>query len=209
MAAGLVLVAFLLANRAAKPVASTVSQAPASVSPVSQGPRPAPVAVSPAGIAPRESASVPQSASIKAVDKPASAGHADLSKRGRASAAFRQAASDEIGRQSLSARPAASRKVIRQSTPVRLAASNSSANSSVLASPSEQAEVVTDFFPLIDSAAPFERGQMLRVQLPAAAMQAVGLPVREEHLSDLVHADVLVGEEGMPRAIRFVKFDVH
>lgn len=69
-------------------------------------------------------------------------------------------------------------------------------------------EVVTEFFPLIDSAPPFERGQMLRVQLPAAAMRSVGLPVREDHLSDPIQADVLVGEEGMPRAIRFVRFDV-
>jgi hypothetical protein len=69
-------------------------------------------------------------------------------------------------------------------------------------------EVVTDFFPLMDPAPPFERGQMLRVQLPAAAMRRVGLPVREDHLGDPVQADVLVGEEGMPRAIRFVRFDV-
>ena len=69
-------------------------------------------------------------------------------------------------------------------------------------------EVVTDFFPLMNPAPSFDRGQMLRVQLPAAAMQTVGLPVREENLGDLVQADVLVGEEGMPRAIRFVTFDV-
>jgi len=67
---------------------------------------------------------------------------------------------------------------------------------------------VTEFFPLIDSAPPFERGQMLRVQLPAAAMRTVGLPVGEDHLADPIQADVLVGEEGMPRAIRFVGFDV-
>jgi hypothetical protein len=72
----------------------------------------------------------------------------------------------------------------------------------------ESHEVVTDFFPLMNPAPSFGRGQMLRVQLPAAAMQTVGLPVREEHLGDLVQADVLVGEEGMPRAIRFVRFDV-
>jgi hypothetical protein len=72
----------------------------------------------------------------------------------------------------------------------------------------ESREVVTDFFPLMNPAPSFGRGQMLRVQLPAAAMQTVGLPVREEHLDDLVQADVLVGEEGMPRAIRFVRFDV-
>ncbi len=72
----------------------------------------------------------------------------------------------------------------------------------------ESREVVTDFFPLMNPEPSFERGQMLRVQLPASAMLSVGLPVREEHLGDLVQADVLVGEEGMPRAIRFVRFDV-
>ena len=72
----------------------------------------------------------------------------------------------------------------------------------------EPHEVVTDFFPLMNPEPAFERGQMLRVQLPASAMLTVGLPVREEHLGDLVQADVLVGEEGMPRAIRFVRFDV-
>jgi hypothetical protein len=71
---------------------------------------------------------------------------------------------------------------------------------------SQTEEIVTEFFPLMDPAPPFERGQLLRVELPASAMQMVGLPVREEHLSDPVEADVLVGEEGLPRAIRFVKF---
>jgi len=71
-----------------------------------------------------------------------------------------------------------------------------------------QAEIVTEFFPLMDPAPPIGRGQLLRVELPAAAMQMVGLPVHEEHLSDVVHADVLLGEEGLPRAIRFVKFEI-
>jgi len=69
-------------------------------------------------------------------------------------------------------------------------------------------EVVTDFFPLMDPAPPFERGQLLRVELPASAMQMVGLPVREDRLADTVQADVLVGEEGLPRAIRFVSFEL-
>ena len=67
--------------------------------------------------------------------------------------------------------------------------------------------MVTEFFPMMDPAPPFDRGQLLRVQLPAAAMRSVGLPVREEHLADPIQADVLVGEEGMPRAIRFVRFE--
>ena len=72
---------------------------------------------------------------------------------------------------------------------------------------SEPVEIVTDFFPLMDPAPPFERGQLLRVELPASAMQMVGLPVREEFFAQPIHADVLVGEEGLPRAIRFVKIE--
>jgi hypothetical protein len=69
---------------------------------------------------------------------------------------------------------------------------------------SQPHEVVTDFFPLMDIAPPLGRGQILRVTVPASTMRSVGLPVREERLNDRVQADVLVGEEGMARAIRFV-----
>jgi len=67
-------------------------------------------------------------------------------------------------------------------------------------------EVVTDFFPLVDIAPPLDRAELVRISLPAAAMRTVGLPVREDRLSDRVHADVLVSEEGVATAIRFVKF---
>jgi hypothetical protein len=69
-------------------------------------------------------------------------------------------------------------------------------------------ELFTDFFPLMDPAPPFNRGEILRVQVPATAMRAVGLPVGDDHLADQIQADVLVGEEGLPRAIRFVKFEM-
>ncbi len=72
--------------------------------------------------------------------------------------------------------------------------------------PAPHREAVTDFFPLIDVAPPFERGALVRVNLPAAALRTVGVPVAEDHLADRVQADVLVSEEGLPRAIRFVKF---
>jgi len=76
-----------------------------------------------------------------------------------------------------------------------------------LAAPAAVEEVVTDFYPLVNPAPPFERGRLLRVEVPASAMRMVGLPVHAERLSDPVQADVLVGEEGLPRAIRFVKFE--
>ena len=65
-------------------------------------------------------------------------------------------------------------------------------------------EVVTEFYPLMEDPPPFERGELLRVSLPAAAMRSVGVPVSEDRLGEMVQADVLVGQEGLARAIRFV-----
>nr|AUN37690.1 hypothetical protein [uncultured bacterium] len=67
-------------------------------------------------------------------------------------------------------------------------------------------EIVTEFFPLLDVAPPFERGELLRVTVPASTMRKVGLPVNEDRLGDRVYADVLVGQEGLARAIRFVSY---
>jgi hypothetical protein len=68
-------------------------------------------------------------------------------------------------------------------------------------------EIVTQFFPLLDVAPPFESGQLLRVTVPASTMREVGLPVNEDRLGDRVYADVLVGQEGLARAIRFVSYE--
>lgn len=78
----------------------------------------------------------------------------------------------------------------------------------VIAKKAAVREVVTAFFPLAEAAPPFERGQIWRLEVPASTMRTVGLPVREEHLADRVQADVLVDEEGMLRAIRFVGFEI-
>jgi hypothetical protein len=69
-------------------------------------------------------------------------------------------------------------------------------------------EIVTEFYPLMEDPPPFERGELLRVSLPAAAMRSVGVPVSEDRLTELVQADVLVGQEGLARAIRFVNTSV-
>jgi hypothetical protein len=67
-------------------------------------------------------------------------------------------------------------------------------------------EVATEFFPLMDTPPPFERGELLRVVVPAATMRTVGLPVGDNHLNDSVQADILIGQEGLARAIRFVNY---
>jgi hypothetical protein len=73
--------------------------------------------------------------------------------------------------------------------------------------PKPPREIATEFFPLMDVSLPFERGELLRVIVPASTMRSVGLPVNEERMADRVQADVLVGEEGLARAIRFVRYE--
>jgi len=73
-------------------------------------------------------------------------------------------------------------------------------------------ENMTDFFPLSysDDQKPVERGevirvQVIRVQMPRPALIAFGLPVNIERADVPVKADLLVGEDGLARAIRFVR----
>lgn len=72
--------------------------------------------------------------------------------------------------------------------------------------PAEPEEIMTGFFPLMENPPPSERGLLVRMTVPASTMRAVGLPVGDEHLSDPVQADLLVGQDDLPRAIRFVSY---
>ena len=76
----------------------------------------------------------------------------------------------------------------------------------VIARSHQPREIATEFYPLVEDM-PFDRGEIFRVELPAIAMRRVGLPVSEDHLGDRVQADVLVGEEGLARAVRFVRLE--
>jgi hypothetical protein len=71
----------------------------------------------------------------------------------------------------------------------------------------DDADVVTDFIPLTygDSLEPIERGEMIRVRLPRTALLKFGLPMNVERASVPVKADLLVGEDGLAHAIRFVR----
>ena len=71
----------------------------------------------------------------------------------------------------------------------------------------EPAEVATDFVPVgYGSALDLqEGGQLVRVELPRLALASFGLPVNMDRVDERVKADVLVGPDGLARAIRFVK----
>lgn len=71
-----------------------------------------------------------------------------------------------------------------------------------------EAESVTEFISLVAdtaSASPLESGQLVRVQVPRAALASLGLPLNAERGNEPVKADVLLGGDGLARAIRFVR----
>lgn len=70
------------------------------------------------------------------------------------------------------------------------------------------AEVRTDFMPLTYSSVPTTNLQMVRLAVPRAALASFGLAPLEpldRASTDTVLADVLVGDDGLARAVRFVR----
>jgi anti-sigma factor RsiW len=72
---------------------------------------------------------------------------------------------------------------------------------------SNEAEIVTDFVPLLAGVGSpsVDNGQVIRVQMPRSALATFGLPFNLERANESVKADVLMGEDGLARAIRFVQ----
>ena len=68
-------------------------------------------------------------------------------------------------------------------------------------------EITTDFFPMMgNSSEPLESGRMVRVELPRSALVSFGLPMNMERAHEPIKADVLLGDDGMARALRFVNY---
>jgi len=73
--------------------------------------------------------------------------------------------------------------------------------------PRGDVEIATDFFPLVnrESLNQLDSGQLVRVELPRSALMSFGLPMNMERAGERIKADVVVGEDGLARAIRFVR----
>ena len=67
--------------------------------------------------------------------------------------------------------------------------------------------VASDFVPLVtaDAGAPLDGGRMVRVEVPRAALAALGLPVSGERADETVKADLLLAHDGTARAIRLLR----
>lgn len=85
----------------------------------------------------------------------------------------------------------------------------SRARSRVAARSTMAREVTTDFMPLAYDGVPIASGHLIRLDVPRAALVSFGLAARESMQEGTVQADVLVGEDGLARAVRFVRRSTH
>jgi hypothetical protein len=88
------------------------------------------------------------------------------------------------------------------------AITGNASQSSAAAGPASSAVLVAsndsgDFTLLPDSMPPaLEDATVVRVQMQRAALGALGLTVNEEHAGDWIQVDLLVGDDGLPQAVR-------
>jgi hypothetical protein len=70
--------------------------------------------------------------------------------------------------------------------------------------------VTTAFYPLAYGALPVTQGNVVRVVISPEAVAALGVETIDVNTSptDVLLADVIVGEDGLARAVRFVRTPV-
>jgi hypothetical protein len=70
----------------------------------------------------------------------------------------------------------------------------------------DNADASDGFIPLPNAAqvGPNEDVNVVRVEMPRSAMMAVGIDVSDDRATERVEADVMLGSDGLPRAVRFV-----
>lgn len=67
-------------------------------------------------------------------------------------------------------------------------------------------ELVTEFFPLTYSNVPARGGYVVRMQVPRSALASFGVaPITGDPASPNILADVVIGDDGLARAVRFVR----
>ena len=74
----------------------------------------------------------------------------------------------------------------------------------VAAKTTKKEEIKTEFIALSYARDP-ESGQIVRVKVPSSMMVSLGLVTSVKAPSELVDAEVLVGDDGLTRAIRFIR----
>ncbi len=73
--------------------------------------------------------------------------------------------------------------------------------------PAAEDEADTSFYPLPEAEAlpAVENAMVVRVQLPVSSLQLMGVPVSDEGADASVQADLLLGQDGLARAVRLAE----
>jgi hypothetical protein len=100
---------------------------------------------------------------------------------------------------------------LTQTQRAHVSAANTVKTPAVVATPTDTPEDATlvagnefgDFTPLPGSLPQeMDDSAIVRVRMQRGALGALGLPVNEERVSDWIQVDLLVGEDGLPKAVR-------
>lgn len=69
-------------------------------------------------------------------------------------------------------------------------------------------ETPMPFYSLVaeDEIAPLESGRIVRIEVPAATLVKLGIPLSDATLTQPMQADLLLGQDGLARAIRFLPY---
>lgn len=117
--------------------------------------------------------------------------------------------SDSVSQQKNDNNPAAEQKPVKKTAAKTKLIAKKTAKSvgklpnKEIAPASATEETKTDFIALT-YAAETDSGQIVRVKVPGSMMVALGVKANVEKESELVNAEVLLGDDGMARAIRFI-----
>ena len=68
-------------------------------------------------------------------------------------------------------------------------------------------EAAINFYPLpdADDLPPIESATIVRVQLPLSSLRLMGLQVSDDRAAESIQADMLLGQDGLARGVRFVE----
>lgn len=101
--------------------------------------------------------------------------------------------------------------ISKKELPKNIIQTKSSTNEAKLRTPKTEisknkikTETKTDFIKLSYSSAT-DSGQIVRVKVPSSMMVSLGVTTESEQQSKLVNAEVVIGDDGMAQAIRFIK----
>jgi hypothetical protein len=97
------------------------------------------------------------------------------------------------------------RKFERKLNPVKT--ENAASEVATEVAVNEVKEIKSDFVPLtyLNSATAMESGIVVRVEVAREKLAALGLPLNLERADEIIKADIVVGDDGVARAIRLVQ----